>query len=598
MQSKAFDEVKKHLPKQPGIYKYFGEGGRLLYVGKAKNLKNRVSSYFNKNKFVSARILVMARQVQKIEFTIVETEQDALLLENSIIKKLNPKYNIQLRDDKTYPHICIKNEPFPRVFLTRKIIRDGSTYLGPYTSVKNVRALLELVKNLFPIRTCKHHLSETNINKGKFKVCLEYHIGNCKGGCVGLEAESDYLKSIQQIKNVLSGKYGQVKAYLKNEMEHFVQRYEFEKAESVKQRLAYLQVFQAKSTIVNMKLNDIDVFGLINKENFAIVGFLKVANGTIIQSKTIELAKNLDEPDQDVLAYAINHIRNKFHSTAKEIVIPVPLESEPEEYTVTVPQRGDKKKLIDLALKNALYHLQEIKMNKGKSLAGLEAAEDVMIQLKLAELPLHIECFDNSNIQGTNPVSSMVVFKDGKPSKKDYRHYKIKTVEGPDDFASMFEVVTRRYKRVIEQKGVMPNLVLIDGGKGQLSASYSALKELDLHKKCTLISIAKRNEEIFFPGDSESIIMDKKSEGLKLLQQLRDEAHRFAITFHRKLRIKATVKNELLEIKGIGKSTAEDLLRQYKSVKKIKLLSFEDLKLNVGPAKAKLIYDYFNIDSK
>ncbi|MFZ4102193.1 MAG: excinuclease ABC subunit UvrC [Sphingobacterium thalpophilum] len=571
----------KNIPQKPGIYQFWSETEELIYIGKAKNLKNRVSSYFNKDNFrVNAKTRILVSKIRKITFTIVDTEIDAWLLENSLIKKHQPKYNVMLKDDKTYPWIIIKNEKFPRIFWTRRIIRDGSTYFGPYASLGMMHTILSMIKEIYPLRTCTLPLTRENIHSGKFRVCLEYQIGNCKGPCQAHQTEDDYNHSISDIKEILNGKTGTVIRRLKNQLEESVSGLNFELAHNLKQKLDMLDNYQSKSTIVSSSITDVDVFSIATDDKHAFVNFLKVMNGTVIQTQTLEIKKRLDESDEELLSIAITEFRSRFDSSSKEIIIPFDLEIPDSGIKFTIPKLGEKKKLLELSQKNVAYFKRDKldqyeKLNPGLKTDRLLA--QMMKDLRLNQLPVHIECFDNSNFQGKFPVSAIVVFKNAKPSKKDYRHFNVKTVEGSDDFATMEEAVFRRYRRLLDEEQSLPQLIVIDGGKGQLSSAIKSLKLLGIEKQVTIIGIAKRLEEIYYPGDQYPLYLDKKSETLKIIQQLRDEAHRFGITFHRKKRSIATLASELESIPGIGKTTAEKLLRQFKSVKKIKEANKEAL---------------------
>lgn len=592
--SPHIQSILKDLPDKPGVYQYFDEQGEILYVGKAKVLKNRVKSYFTGEQFGKTRVLV--RKIVNIKYIIVETEQDALLLENNLIKKYRPPYNILLKDDKTYPWICIKNEAFPRVFVTRRVIKDGSLYFGPYTSGKMMHTLLDMIYKLFPLRNCNYNLSEENILAKKNKVCLEYHIGNCKGACEGHELESDYQIKIDQIKDILKGNIKTVKSYLKDLMVEFSSNMEFEKAQEMKEKFDQLENYQSRSTVVSPTITNIDVFTLFSSEHGKFINFFKVVNGSIIQGHTVEVKNKLDETDEDVLIHSIIDFRERFSSITKEILCNHKLNIPLEGVKVHVPVKGDKKKLLDLSIRNAKYFALEkkslkIKTNDNKDNRVLKEMQE---KLHLSELPVHIECFDNSNIQGTNPVSACVVFKNGKPSKKDYRHFNIKTVEGPNDFASMEEALERRYGRLLREDQPLPQLIIIDGGKGQLSSSVKALDKLGLMGKVAVIGIAKKLEEIFFPGDQYPIYLDKRSECLKVIQHLRNEAHRFGITHHRNRRSKGMTVSELDNINGIGEQSKNTLLRRFKSVKGISGASLSDLESSLGKSKAKIIFDYFN----
>lgn len=587
----------KNIPQKPGIYQFWSEMEELIYIGKAKNLKNRVSSYFNKDNFrVNAKTRILVSKIRKITFTIVDTEIDAWLLENSLIKKHQPKYNVMLKDDKTYPWIIIKNEKFPRIFWTRRIIRDGSTYFGPYASVGMMHTILGMIKEIYPLRTCTLPLSPENINSGKFRVCLEYQIGNCKGPCQAYQTFDDYDQSISEIKEILNGKTGSVIKRLKNQLEESVRGLNFELAHNLKQKLEQLDNYQSKSTIVSSSITDVDVFSIATDDKHAFVNFLKVMNGTVIQTQTLEIKKRLDESDEELLSIAITEFRSRFESSSKEIIIPFELEIPDSELKFTVPKLGEKKKLLELSQKNVAYFKRDKldqyeKLNPGLRTDRLLA--QMMKDLRLNQLPVHIECFDNSNFQGKFPVSAVVVFKNAKPSKKDYRHFNVKTVEGPDDFATMEEAVLRRYRRLLDEEQSLPQLIVIDGGKGQLSSAIKSLKLLGIEKQVTIIGIAKRLEEIYYPGDQYPLFLDKKSETLKIIQQLRDEAHRFGITFHRKKRNVATLASELESIPGIGKTSAEKLLRHFKSVKKIKEANKEKLLEVLNKNQIEALIEFF-----
>ncbi|TWF44982.1 excinuclease ABC subunit C [Chitinophaga polysaccharea] len=599
MTAAEFQKISHTIPGNAGIYKYYDEAGTLLYVGKAKSLRKRVSSYFVKN-HDNYKTRKLVEHIHHIEFTIVDSEQDAFLLENSLIKQFRPKYNINLKDDKTYPYIVIKHESFPRVFFTRNVIKDGSDYLGPFTSVGRVREILDVIKYNIPLRTCNLNLSEENIRKGKFKVCLEYHLGNCKGPCEGLQTQEDYREGLQQVKNVLKGNLTPVVNLFKEQMMDHVARMEFEKAEIMRKKIESLETYSAKSTIVNTRMGNVDVFSILSEGNHAYVNYLRILNGTIADTKTVTLEKQLEESDEEVLAYAIAYLREVFKSINTEIVVPFPLEYPESNITITIPKGGDKKKLLELSEKNVNYFKDELYRKKILHLEGKSDMErkqvlyQLQADLELPVLPEHIECFDNSNFQGSYPVAACVVFKDGVASKKDYRHFNIKTVEGINDFASMKEIVFRRYNRLLAEGQPLPQLVIIDGGKGQLGSAMESIRELNLIGSMTVVGLAKNEEEIFFPGDSQSIKLPYNSESLKLIRRVRDEVHRFGITFHRQKRSKGTFKNELESIKGIGENTATQLLKTFRSVAKVKLLPEEDLAKEVGAAKAKLIWNHFH----
>lgn len=582
-----------NLPDNPGVYRFFNEEDVLIYVGKAKSLKKRVSSYFNKQSGVNRKTRRLVSEIKAIEVTLVNNEFDALLLENNLIKQNQPRYNILLKDDKTYPYICVSNERFPRIYSTRKFIPSNGTYFGPFASVKAMNNILRLINSLFTLRTCRFDLSEENISKGKFKVCLEYHIGNCKGPCEALQSEADYLDDVNQAIHILKGNLSIPKQFFKEQMTSAAQKLEFEKAQQYKDKLESVDRFQSKSIVVSPNIADMDVFTIVSDEKWAFVNYLRIKNGTINLSQTSEIKKRLNESDEEILSLMIIDLKDKFQSTAKEVLTNRELALNTENFKLLLPQRGDKKKLIDLSLKNALFakkekytSLENVKDKGNRVLKQLQA------DLSLKELPVHIECFDNSNIQGTNPVASMVCFKMGRPSKKDYRHYKIKTVVGPDDFGSMKEVVGRRYKRLLDENEPLPKLIVIDGGKGQLNAACEALKELNIYGEIPIIGIAKRLEELYFPEDSFPIHIDKKSESLRLIQKLRDEAHRFAITFHRDLRSKNSFNFELEEVKGLGKATVDKLLRKYRTMSKIEQAPHEEIESLIGKSKAAIVTNY------
>lgn len=593
------DKISLHLrslPDRPGVYQFYDKEGKLLYVGKAKNLKKRVSSYFNREQ-LGGRLNMLVRKTAEIRHIVVGSELDALLLENNLIKENQPRYNVMLKDDKTFPWICIKNEPFPRIFPTRNVIQDGSKYYGPYASVKMMNTLLELIRQVYPLRTCGLKLSDKNIAEKKFSVCLEFHLGNCLGPCVGLQTAEEYEDNLVAIREMIKGNFSGVMKELKGKMEGHAKAYEFEKAQSVKEKIELLERYQAKSTIVNPKLGEIDVFTIIDSEESAYVNFLKVAHGAIIQAYTVEIRKKLEETPAELLALAVFDLRRRLASEAREILVPFKLELELPGLVITVPKIGDKKHLLDLSERNAKYY----KLEKEKQLELLEPERKsqrilttMMKDLRMKELPVHIECFDNSNLQGDNAVSAMVCFKNGRPDKNEYRHYDIRTVVGPDDFASMEEVIFRRYKRLLDENKPLPQLIVVDGGKGQLSSALKSLEKLGLRGKITIIGIAKKLEEIYYPDDSLPLYIDKKSETLRILQRLRDEAHRFGITHHRKKREKATLKTELTTIPGIGEETAKRLLTEFKSVSRVKRLSLADLEGAIGKAKAKVVFDFFN----
>ena len=591
----ALELQLKTLPDSPGVYQYLDKENTIIYVGKAKNIKKRVNSYFTKN-HDSGKTRVLVKNIKTIKHIVVKTETDALLLENNLIKKYKPKYNVLLKDDKSYPWICIKKERFPRVFMTRRVIKDGSEYFGPYTSVKTIKALLDLIKELYTLRTCKYDLSREKVNTGKYKVCLEYHLGNCLGPCEGIETEAHYNNSIKEIRNIIKGNFKESLESLTSLMMGFAEKMEFEKAQKIKEKLDRLSNYQAKSTVVNPTINNVDVFSIISDETHGYANFLKLSNGSIIQSHTTEIKKKLDETDQELLELFIVEIRRRFNSTSPEIYVPFKVDVG-ENIKVTIPKLGDKKRIVELSERNAKYFRQE-QFKQIKIVDPDRHVKRIMAQMKadlrLSKEPRHIECFDNSNIQGTNPVAACVVFKDGKPSKKEYRHYNIKTVEGPDDFASMEEVVYRRYKRLLTEDEPLPQLIVIDGGKGQLSSALKSLDLLGLRGKIAIIGIAKRLEEIYYPGDKVPLYIDKKSETLKIIQHLRNEAHRFGITFHRNKRSKSAIQSELEQIPNIGKQTITTLLRKFKSAKRVKNASLEELKEVVGNSRAIQIFEFYH----
>lgn len=594
----AFDYkiALKNIPHKPGVYQFWDSERELIYIGKAKDLRNRVTSYFNKDTNVNAKTRVLVSKIRDISFTLVDTEVDAWLLENSMIKKHQPRYNVMLKDDKTYPWIIIKNENFPRIFWTRRIVRDGSKYLGPYASISMMHNILGLIKETYPLRTCNLALTKENIDKGKFKVCLEYQLGNCKGPCQNYQTAEDYDNSIEEIKDILNGKIGAVLRSLRADMEKAVSDLNYEHAHRLKRKFELLENYQSKSTIVNSSITDVDVFSIASEEKIAFVNYLKVMNGTITQTQTIELKKRLDESDEELLTLAISEFRSRYDSHSREIVVPFHIDLDDASIKFTIPKLGEKKKLLDLSQKNVMFFKKE-KIDQYEKLNPEIRTDRLLTQmmkdLRMNQLPRHIECFDNSNFQGKYPVSAIVVFRDGKPSKKDYRHFNVKTVVGPDDFATMEEAVFRRYRRVLDEDTGLPQLIVIDGGKGQLSSAIKSLKLLGIDKQVTVIGIAKRLEELYYPGDQYPLYLDKKSETLKVIQQLRDEAHRFGITFHRKMRDKGTLVTELDLIEGIGKTTSEKLLKYFKSVKKVREATVEELMEIVNTKQAKAIMAYF-----
>jgi excinuclease ABC subunit C len=588
-------ESVRNLPEKPGIYQFINAEGQIIYIGKAKNLKRRVSSYFQKTPD-SAKLAVLVRKIRTVNHLVTDTESDALLLENNLIKRHLPRYNVLLKDDKTFPWICISNEPFPRVFTTRKVVKDGSLYFGPYTSGRIWKNLIDLIRSLYKIRTCHLALTDENIRAGKFKVCLEYHIGNCLGPCVGLQSAEDYQDQIDQIVRILNGNTQGVIRLLNEEMHRHAESYEFERAAVVKERIALLEQFQSKSTVANTKIRHVDVFSIVSDDRAGYVNYMKVIDGALVQTHSVELKKRLDESDDELLLYAITDMREQIRSDAPEILVPFHVEYPFENIRVTVPRKGDKKALLDLSTRNARYFKLDRQKQQVKHInaSGVSRKlETLQNDLRLSNLPVHIECFDNSNIQGTNPVAACVVFRNALPSKKDYRHFNIKTVSGPDDFASMEEVVYRRYKRMLEEGSDLPQLVVIDGGKGQLHSAVNSLEKLGLRHRIAVIGIAKRLEEIYFPEDPVPLYLDKKSESLRLIQQMRDEAHRFGITHHRKRREKTMAVSELDSIPGIGEQTRTRLLSGFKSVEEIRTATPERLSEVVGPARARIISEYF-----
>lgn len=596
MTQKEFQEIAGTLPQEPGVYKYYDASSQLLYVGKAKNIRKRVSSYFTKT-LASYKTHELVKRIKRIEFTIVHTEQDAFLLENSLIKQFQPLFNINLKDDKTYPYIVIKNEPFPRIYLTRQKIEDGSEYFGPYTSVGKVRELLNFIKQTIPLRTCPLNLVQRNIEKGKFKVCLEFHLGNCKGPCEGRQSEEDYNENIRQIKNILKGNLSAVIFHFKKEMKGLAESLEFEKAEAVRKKITYLENYQSRSIVINSTLKDVDAFTIEQVDGIAYVNYLMVNNGAIIQTKTIKVETHLDETEEEILAGAIAQLRTLFNSDAKEIVVPFEIDYGEPGVVITVPKGGDKKKLLELSQKNVEYFLDSLKSKERLQLLQKDKSE-VLLQiqddLQLTAVPQHIECFDNSNLHGSYPVSAMVCFKYGEPSKKDYRLFNVKTVEGINDFATMKEAVYRRYKRVRDENQSFPQLVIIDGGKGQLSAANEAIEELGLQGQMTLVGLAKNEEELFFVGDKESLKLPYDSESHKLIRRIRDEVHRYGLNFHREKRSKGTFKNGLEDIKGIGNNTANLLLKTFRSINNIRQQPESELARVVGVSKAKIIKTHFD----
>ena len=596
-QKDKFKPFLSVLPDSPGVYQFFNQVGDIIYVGKAKNIKKRVSSYFSKEHFENNKIRVLVSKIDKIEYIVVETESDALLLENNLIKKYRPRYNAMLKDDKSFPWICIKNENFPRVFYTRNVIHDGSIYFGPYTSTYMVKVLLDLIRQIYPLRNCNLNLSSEKILKNDYKPCLEYHLGNCKAPCISLQSEEDYNQSIENIKQILKGNIHQVIFYLDDLMKRYAADYKYEEAQLIKEKIEILEKYKSKSTIVSPSLNNVDVFSILDDKSTAYVNFLKVVEGRIVQAHTVEFKKKLDEKPDDLLPMAIVELKERLSSDAKEIIIPFAIDLSLENLKITIPQRGDKKSLLELSQRNLKYYRlekQKKSEKKKEKHSGKRLVQKIKHDLNLPDLPTQIECFDNSNIQGSNPVAACVVFKNAKPSTKDYRHYNIKTVQGANDFASMEEVVYRRYKRLVDEKKSLPQLIVIDGGKGQLNAAVKSLKKLNLEKNISIIGIAKRLEEIFFPGDPIPLYLDKNSETLKVIQYIRNEAHRFGIKFHRNKRSGNFIKSELENIPGIGPKTIEQLLKKFKTIKKLRSVSMDEISSEIGNAKARLLYEYFH----
>ncbi len=602
MTASEYQQIALTIPHQPGIYKYFDSNNEILYVGKAKDLRKRIASYFTKS-YTNYKTHELVQRIARVEFTIVNSGQDAFFLENALIKQFQPRFNIDLKDDKSYPFIVIKKEPFPRIFLTRNRINDGSEYIGPFTSVARVRELLNFIKQNVALRTCKLNLTETNIKRGKFKVCLEYHLGNCKGPCEGFISHEEYHEALQQVRNILKGNINSVIQHFKQEMIGHSINLQFEKAELARKKIEHLESFQSKSVVVSKSNTTADVFSVLKEGNMAYVNYLMVQNGTIVQTHTVQVETKLEETEAELLPFTINQLRDTFNSIATEIIVPYPIEFSVESIVVTVPKAGEKKKLLELSEKNVNYFKEELRKRKMLHLEGRTdmQTKQVLYQLQedmqLMETPLHIECFDNSNIQGSYPVSAMVCFRDGVPSKKDYRHYNVKTVEGINDFATMKEVVYRRYSRLLREEQPFPQLVIIDGGKGQLNAAMESIIDLELAGTITVVGLAKNEEEIFFTGDQQSLKLPWDSESLRLVRRIRDEVHRFGITFHRQKRSKGTFKNELEDIEGIGKSTAETLLKKYRSVKNIQLQNLEELTTTIGKVKAAFVWKHFHPDN-
>lgn len=597
MTTEEFREIQSSIPLEPGVYRFYNAKDEILYVGKAKKLRNRLRSYFGSQKHQAFKTRTMVKHAVRIDYTVVHTEHDALLLECTLIKKFQPRYNVMLKDGKTYSYICIKKERFPRVFFTRRVIKDGSSYLGPFTNKYRANIILEIIKKLFQLRNCNFNLSNENIKGGKFKACLQYHIKQCKAPCIDLESEAEYNEKIAQIKNILRGNFKSVKEFIMGEMAAAAEKLDFEVAQELKEKLSAFEDYQSKSTVVSTSIRDVDVFGITKDENLAYVNYLKVVNGALINTDTVEFKMSVDEDPLELLAYAIQLLREKFNSLAPEIILRQSIEYMENGIKVTVPQIGDKAKLLDLADNNLKYYLLQKKKEAISKIRKVSHSERILktlqSDLQMEEVPLHIECFDNSNIQGTHPVASCVVFKNAKPSKRDYRKFKIKTVEGPDDYASMEEVVYRRYKRLLDEEQDLPQLVIIDGGKGQLSSAMKQIRVLGLESKITVIGIAKKLEEIYFPGDPIPIYINKKSESLKLIQRARNEAHRFAITFHRNRRSKDFLGSELTNIEGVGEKTATKLLQEFGSLKRIKKSSLESLQDSVGKKGGSLVFNYF-----
>jgi len=599
LKNERYDYLKlviEVLPNKPGVYQYLDKNGNYLYIGKARDLKKRVSSYFTRSNKDNYKMKVLVSKIASIKHIVVSTESDALLLENNLVKKHQPRYNVMLKDDKTFPWICIKNERFPRVFYTRNLIQDGSVYYGPYTSVVMVKTLIELIRQLYPLRTCKLNLDREHIKSGKYKVCLEYHMGNCKAPCINMIKQEDYNEYIKQVHQILKGNIRQVLMQLKKLMKIYSAEYRFEDAQLIKSKIEILDKYRSKSTIVNQRINNLDVFSIVEEENFAFVNYLKIVSGAIVQAHTVELKKKLDETNVDLLSLAIIDIRQKIKSDAREIIVPLRIELPLGNIRFVVPVKGDKKHLLELSERNAKHYQLERKKKAAQSKTENKTArvlETMKKDLRLKVPPKHIECFDNSNLQGTDPVAACVVFRDAKPSKKEYRHYHVKTVRGPDDFASMEEIIFRRYRRLLDENQALPQLVVIDGGKGQLNAAVKSLEKLNLHGKMAIIGVAKRLEELYYPGDKVPLYIDKNSETLKIIQQLRNEAHRFGIAFHREVRSRSMINSELDSIKGIGEQTKQRLLLHFNSVDGIRNAGFESLKEIIGLGKATILINYF-----
>ena len=602
MTTEEYKMISASIPKLPGVYQFMDEKDTIIYVGKAKKLRNRIASYFGEKKHQAYKTRTMVKNATHVQYTVVDTEADALLLENTLIKKYQPRYNVQLKDAKSYTYMCIKNERFPRIFFTRNVVKDGSKYFGPYTSKGKMKQIFDLIKSLFQLRTCSYHLSEANIAKGKFKVCLEYHIGNCKGPCENLESEEEYNQTIVQVRNILNGQFKPVKDFIKSEMQRYAEALQFEKAELMKEKLSLFETYQAKSTVVSQTIKDLDVFSVQSDEGIAYVNYLKVVNGLLMATDTVELKENLDTDPEDILSYVVPLLRDKYNSIAPEVVVPMEITLPGEEVSLILPKRGDKRRLLDLSEKNVKYYILQKKKEQASKTKKQTSAERILKTLQqdlsMNEIPLHLECFDNSNIQGTHPTASCVVFKNAKPSKKDYRKFNIKTVKGANDFASMEEIVFRRYDRLLRENKPLPQLVIIDGGKGQLHAAMNSIEKLKLEAKMTVIGIAKRLEEIYFPDDPIPIYINKKSESLKLIQQARNEAHRFAINFHRQKRSGDFLNTSLTQVQGIGDKTADRLLKHFGSVKRIREANVEDLAALIGNQKAKIVMEHLSNDAE
>ncbi len=588
-------ELLRLLPGDPGVYQFYDSKDNIIYVGKAKNLKKRVSSYFQKKNHDSYKSKILVGKIRDIKHIVVSSESDALLLENNLIKKYQPRYNVLLKDDKTFPWICIKNEPFPRVFSTRNVINDGSKYFGPYTSALMVRTLLNLIRQIYQLRTCRHNLSSENIKIKKYKLCLEYHIENCKGPCEGLQSEKEYDESISQIKNILKGNLNEVISFLKNQMKKFSDEFRFEDAERIRQKVEVLDKFQSKSTIVNPSINNVDVFSIVDEDKYAIVNYLKITKGAVIQAHTVEIQKKLKEPTREILRFCIIDLQKRVHSDSKNLILPMDLSDELPGYKIVVPLQGEKKKLLELSERNAkLYKFEKQKKatEKTTTYPAERILETLKKDLRLKSQPIHIECFDNSNLQGSNPVAACVVFKKGRPAKKEYRHYNIKTVTGADDFASMEEVIFRRYRRLLDENTGIPQLIIVDGGKGQLSAALKSLEKLKLRNKVAIVGIAKKLEEIYFPDDPVPLYIDKNSESLRIIQFLRNEAHRFGIEFHRLKRSNSMINSQLLAIEGLGEVSVNKILKHFKSIEKIKNASEQDIAAILDKGKAKKVLSF------